>query len=222
MSSDVRHVVVYGPDAVDPPTVNMLTQLYEMKVACNATGMPFDELAIAARNFRTPTLFHTADDLSQIASCDRLDVVPFSEAVEESFRMFLCAGDEPPNMSSEERVIYYGIKTLCSYAHRRAEKWYQDPETGEPIERNFGEVIALMHSELSEALEHDRKGTPDDKLPDRPGPEVEFGDLFIRGADTSEHRGYDLAGAIIAKMRFNLIRPDHKPENRAAASGKKY
>ena len=37
------------------------------------------------------------------------------------------------------------------------EKWWRDIETGEPLERNVGELIALAHSELSEALEAHRK-----------------------------------------------------------------
>ena len=79
--------------------------------------------------------------------------------------------------------------------------WYKNPETGEEIERNFGEVIALMHSELSEALEADRKNLMDDKLPHRDGREVEFADCIIRIFDTAAAYNMDLAGAIIEKNR---------------------
>ena len=99
--------------------------------------------------------------------------------------------------------------------------WYRDPETGESIERNFGEVVALMHSELSEALEADRKGLMDDKLPHRPGAEVEFADCVIRIMDTCAARGYDLVGAILEKDTYNRRREDHKLEVRANG-GKKY
>lgn len=81
-------------------------------------------------------------------------------------------------------------------AHSIAQQagWYRDPKTGEPIARNFGEVVALMHSELSEALEADRKGLKDDKLPHRDGREVEFADCIIRILDTAAALGLDVAG----------------------------
>ena len=100
--------------------------------------------------------------------------------------------------------------------------WYRDPKTGENVVRNFGEVVALMHSELSEALEADRKGLKDDKLPHRDGREVEFADCIIRILDTAAALGLDVAGALIEKNRYNRSRLDHKLETRAADGGKKY
>ena len=64
--------------------------------------------------------------------------------------------------------------------HKANLKWWEDPRTGEPIQRNFGELIALCHSELSEALEGHRKGLKDDKLPHRDMVEVELVDCLIR------------------------------------------
>lgn len=100
--------------------------------------------------------------------------------------------------------------------------WYNDPETGEPIERNVGEVIALMHSELSEALEAYRRDKMDDKLPHRKGIEVEFADCIIRILDTAEALGLDVATALIEKNRYNQFRADHKLENRNKPGGKKF
>ena len=65
--------------------------------------------------------------------------------------------------------------TLNDYAretHAANISWWRDPRTGEPIIRNFGELIALCHSELSEALEGHRKNLMDDKLPQRKMVEV--------------------------------------------------
>lgn len=126
-------------------------------------------------------------------------------------------------MSIPERHAYDGVQWMQIIAHETATDagWYTDPATGKPIERNFGEVVALMHSELSEALEADRKGLMDDKLPHRSGVEVEFADCIIRILDTAAAMGLDVAGALIEKNRYNKTRADHKLENRANG-GKKY
>lgn len=125
--------------------------------------------------------------------------------------------------TTEEIFAYEGLCAAQAIAHKTATDagWYADPVTKQPIKRNFGEVVALMHSELSEALEADRKNLMDDKLPHRPGVEVEFADCIIRILDTAAALGLDVAGAIIEKNRFNRERADHKLENRANG-GKKY
>ena len=82
--------------------------------------------------------------------------------------------------------------------------------------------LALIHSEVSEAMEAHRKGLMDDKLPHRKGIEVELADAVIRIADLAGALKLDLGGAIAEKREFNRFRPDHKPEARAAAGGKAY
>jgi NTP pyrophosphatase (non-canonical NTP hydrolase) len=86
----------------------------------------------------------------------------------------------------------------------------------------FSSKIALVHSELSEALEADRKALMDDKLPHRPGREVELADALIRIFDLAGAYKMDLAGALQEKLEYNRNRADHKPEARAATNGKKY
>lgn len=88
--------------------------------------------------------------------------------------------------------------------------------------REVGTLIALCHSELSEALEGARKGLMDDHLPNRKMLEVEFADCVIRILDTCGLHGLDLAGALNEKHEYNAIREDHKLENRAKEGGKKF
>lgn len=71
-----------------------------------------------------------------------------------------------------------------------------------------GEKIALMHSELSEALEGLRKSNPaDDKISSFSAAEAELADVIIRIMDYAEAKGFDVASAIVAKHNFNCTRP---------------
>lgn len=109
-----------------------------------------------------------------------------------------------------------------SHGAAKAAGWWTDLETGDFKDRNNGEMIALMHSELSEALEADRKDLMDDHIPTRHGLEVELADTLIRIFDFAGARGLDIGGAYVEKRGYNDKRADHKPENRAKSNGKKY
>ena len=74
-------------------------------------------------------------------------------------------------------------------------------------ERNEGELIALMHSELSEALEAIRNGNPpDDKIPGFTGVEAELADVIIRIMDFAAVKGYRVGEAVVAKINYNKNR----------------
>lgn len=109
-------------------------------------------------------------------------------------------------------------------ASRDSGWWNHTTDGGAPLSINdqVPAKIALIHSEVSEALEGHRKDLMDDKLPERKMIEVELADAMIRIADLAGAMGMDLEGAIIEKMAFNAQRADHKPENRAKEGGKKF
>ena len=117
-----------------------------------------------------------------------------------------------------------GLNDLVNECYQRAVTagWYTDLKTGLPKDRNIGELLALVHSEISEALEGHRKGLQDDHLPHRSMLEVELADAIIRIADLAGYLKLDIGGAVVEKLAYNAQRADHKIENRVAAGGKTY
>lgn len=114
------------------------------------------------------------------------------------------------------------LNTLARDCHAANEKWWRDPATGQPITRNKGELLMLMVSEISEAMEGERKSLMDDKLPHRKMAEVELADTLIRIFDYAGAFGYDLDGAVAEKRAFNATREDHTFEARLRAGGKQW
>lgn len=114
------------------------------------------------------------------------------------------------------------LNELSRMVHAANIKWWCDLDTGLPIKRNKGELLALIHSEISEALEGERKDLMDDKLPHRKMAEVELVDAIIRILDYAGGFGYDLQGAFDEKMAYNAQREDHKHEARRIAGGKQF
>lgn len=75
------------------------------------------------------------------------------------------------------------------------------------LKTSFPTKNALMHSELSEALEADRNNTMDQHLSHRSGVEVELADALIRILDWCGKKGLDIGGAVVEKLAFNETRP---------------
>jgi NTP pyrophosphatase (non-canonical NTP hydrolase) len=113
------------------------------------------------------------------------------------------------------------LNTYAAECHADNAKWWER-EDGTRIERNKGELLMLIVSEVAEAMEGERKGLMDDKLPHRSMAEVELADTLIRVFDYAAAYGYDLEGAYQEKRAFNARRQDHTHEARALAGGKKW
>lgn len=121
-------------------------------------------------------------------------------------------------------AISMGIEQAAILCHGLAKEsgWWTNLKTGERLNRNKGELLCLIHSEISEAMEGARKDLMDDKLTHRKMEEVELADAMIRILDYAGAFNLDIAGAMIEKMRYNAEREDHKVENRVLENGKKF
>ena len=103
----------------------------------------------------------------------------------------------------EKKAFINRFEDLQKAIHQNAvaHGWWEEP-------REDGTLIALIMSEAAEALEALRKGNgPDERCPQFSGAEVELADVVIRIMDMAEARGWDVAGAIVAKHEFNKTRP---------------
>ena len=113
------------------------------------------------------------------------------------------------------------LNLLAANIHHLNHKWWHDKD-GNKLQRNKGELLCLIHSEISEAMEGERKDLMDDKLPHRKMAEVELADALIRILDYAAGFGYDIQGAVKEKLQYNYTRKDHSHEEREKVGGKKF
>lgn len=118
---------------------------------------------------------------------------------------------EPERFVDNRLTLEHALETATREVREvnQANGWYD-------TDRTFGEGIALMHSEVSEALEAYRAWGTDDATDDTPldpgllpkpeGVGSEFADVLIRLLDECDRQGIDLAAEYRRKIAHNRQR----------------
>lgn len=130
----------------------------------------------------------------------------------------LCHCDE----CKRQRKIDINVIADDCHAQALHMGWWHSIATGKPLDRNVPEMLCLIHSEISEAMEGYRKDKMDEHLPLRKSVEVELADAVIRIMDLTVAMGLDLGGAIADKLEYNASRADHSMAERQKDGGKKF
>ena len=109
------------------------------------------------------------------------------------------------------------IRKLVELCHgsAKAAHWWDK-------ERNVPEMLCLIHSEISEAMEGYRKDRWDEHLPKRKSIEVELADALVRIFDLAGGLNLSLGEAFAEKICYNQDRRDHTLKERMAAGGKRF
>jgi hypothetical protein len=130
-------------------------------------------------------------------------------------KSWMCADPRPCGCTRESGCVRQGstptLDALAAKIHAQNRKWWYGPD-GERLNRNKGELLMLVVTEVAEAMEGERKNLMDDKLPHRRMAEVEVVDAIVRLLDYAAGFGYELDAPLAEKLAYNAQRTDHKQE----------
>lgn len=164
----------------------------------NRTDMPFDDFANVGISMHDGSVSsHIGADRLRTSTEDEREVAGAKYRAEQISRIGHALG-------FQSAAFQLAITQACGLITEAMELqgFWDIPE-----QAATGVKIALMHSELSEALEADRNGIAnDDKIREFTGLEAELADTVIRIFDFAGHHNMRLGAAIMAKMAYNLQR----------------
>lgn len=120
--------------------------------------------------------------------------------------------------TSQQFIHIFDTIARCAHRNSKAKGFWDASEQLQEVADAAGMGTALrkmrgsqlrdlMHSELGEACEGDRKDLQSDKIAGFSNVEEEYADLVIRLMDAAIALGLRLPEAIIAKMLYNQGRP---------------
>ncbi|HKN26966.1 MAG TPA: hypothetical protein VJY34_03430 [Roseiarcus sp.] len=118
---------------------------------------------------------------------------PIMQAVEPICRERLFDHVSPPALN---------LPSLNGWVDHCHAKRRRDPRAGQRIESDKGEALALIRSDLSEALEALRTGGMDNELPHRKGIEVKLAGVLIRIFEYAGAYQLDLDGAVRERLAY--------------------
>jgi uncharacterized membrane protein len=190
---------VYGYRTIAGPVIGIVTAILFMLFGW-FSGVP----AALAANL-VFLIVHTRNGLKMLAE----DKSRSLEKIEKGVTYLTSVIDDV--LLEESSRVQAAINLLVKETHAASVEagWWTDLTTGEPLPADIPLKTVLIHSEISEAMEGDRKNLQDNKLPHRKMFEVELADAVIRSGDLAGKLGKNFGLIFIEEMQNpDFVRTD--------------